>query len=212
MKLVKKNLLKFIGDKYEYPEETSKAHCKFNVRCKIHGLFLITPTDHQQGKGCPKCGRDRTTNSNTYIHNQHVEIFNKVHEKEHYSYPNNIISDSKKFDIYCNKCNAFFLCTPNNHKQGKGCPTCFRNNLQGGWTNTDWIAVSNKSKYFDSFKIYIIKCIGNGEEFIKIGKTFKTVKNRFPSKSSLPYEYQILNEIVFKDALACTNFERRVKS
>jgi hypothetical protein len=34
------------------------------------------------------------------------------------------INDGKKIEIYCNDCEKPFLQTPNNHKNGRGCPTC----------------------------------------------------------------------------------------
>lgn len=48
------------------------------------------------------------------------------------------------------------------------------------------------------------------EEFIKIGKTYRLIKDRFPSKSALPYEYEIIKEILFQNAQECTSFERKL--
>ena len=42
--------------KYDYSNiEYVNNKTKINVVCPIHGEFFITPTNHLQGKGCPKC-------------------------------------------------------------------------------------------------------------------------------------------------------------
>jgi len=63
----------------------------------------------------------------------------------------------------------------------------------GWWSYTGWEEAGNKSKEFDSFKVYIIKCYNDKEEFYKIGKTFLTIKRRF---IRLPYNYKIIK--IFK--------------
>jgi hypothetical protein len=43
--------------------------------------------------------------------------------------------------------------------------------------------------------IYIIYCFNDDENFIKIGRSVKTVKRRFTSKESMPYNYNVLKII-----------------
>lgn len=38
-------------DEYVYVRDRDKVH----ITCKTHGLFTQIPSDHLQGKGCPKC-------------------------------------------------------------------------------------------------------------------------------------------------------------
>lgn len=83
------------------------------------------------------------------------------------------------------------------HKQ-QGCQKCFedvrkevyKNN--GGWHTKDWITAGEKSKYFDSYKMYIIRCWNNNEEFYKVGRTFLEVPRRFKDKKQMPYEYEVV--------------------
>lgn len=43
-------------DKYDYSKVVYKDdNYKVIVICRLHGEFMITPTHHKQGKGCPKC-------------------------------------------------------------------------------------------------------------------------------------------------------------
>jgi len=67
-----------------------------------------------------------------------------------------------------------------------------------GWSDTDWYKKALNSKSFDSFKVYIIKCWKDEEEFYKIGKTFRILKERF-SKEKMPYKYTAIKIFEFKD-------------
>ena len=48
-------------------------------------------------------------------------------------------------------------------------------------------------KNFDSFKLYIIRCYDNKESFIKIGKTFGALKERF---RKFPYKTEVIGIVV----------------
>lgn len=77
--------------------------------------------------------------------------------------------------------------------RSKGCPICKKtlekNTINnGGWSIKDWVNVADKSKNFDSYKFYIIRCWNSTESFYKIGRTFTTIENRF--KSCIPYNYE----------------------
>ena len=44
------------GNKYSYENVNYvNSHTLVNITCKIHGGFMQSPTNHLQGKGCPKC-------------------------------------------------------------------------------------------------------------------------------------------------------------
>lgn len=46
------------GNRYDYTFVDYKTyHTKVKVVCKQHGPFLVTPSDHVSGRGCPRCGR-----------------------------------------------------------------------------------------------------------------------------------------------------------
>ena len=50
----------------------------------------------------------------------------------------------------------------------------------------------NKANKVHNFKVYIIKCWGENEEFYKIGRTFLKIEKRFSYFKALPYKYKIL--------------------
>jgi len=45
------------GDKYKCLDEKLTSNKKARFECEEHGIFLQTPSQHAQGRGCPKCGR-----------------------------------------------------------------------------------------------------------------------------------------------------------
>ena len=47
-----------------------------------------------------------------------------------------------------------------------------------------------KSKKFEDFKVYIIKCWNEEEEFYKIGKTYRKISRRFLKGNSIALPYQ----------------------
>lgn len=91
---------------------------------------------------------------------------------------------------------------PSVHLKGSGCRKCgdsiistSRRDGICGWGLRDWIKLAESSSEFSKYKVYIIKCSSNTESFIKIGRTFKELKNRFCSKLSMPYSYEVISEI-----------------
>ena len=86
---------------------------------------------------------------------------------------------------------GMFLQRPDAHKAGQGCRKCYETNKAGAWSYTDWEKAGNISKNFSGFKVYIIRCYNEEESFLKIGKTYTSIKTRFNGKQ-LPYSYEVL--------------------
>jgi hypothetical protein len=97
---------------------------------------------------------------------------------------------------------GIFEQNPNSHLQGRGCnkegKEIMRKYQQDNpkkWNCDDWERQGLGSKIFDSFKVYIIKCWNNEEEFYKIGRTFTTVGKRFRQISRMPYNWKLIKQI-----------------
>lgn len=80
----------------------------------------------------------------------------------------------------------------------RGCPVCSMKKVSErvsenptGWSYTNWVRISETSRHFDSFKVYIIKCWNEDEEFYKIGRTFNKVSTRFHGFCKY-YSYEII--------------------
>jgi hypothetical protein len=85
---------------------------------KKSGNFTQTINNHKNGQGCKQCaGLEKPTILKL------INDFKKIHG-ETYDYSKVIyVSAHKKIIIKCLK-HGVFNQTPNNHKNGNGCPTC----------------------------------------------------------------------------------------
>lgn len=189
------------NNKYDYSlVEYINSSTKVKIICKEHGIFEQTPDSHSRKRGCPKCAAKRRAKTQSTGLHLFIEKAKSVHgDKYNYSlveYTNN----SSKIKIVCKK-HGEFKQSPYKHLKGQGCPNCknkttsnrmIKNNP--GWTYTNWKKSAENSKHFDSFKVYIIKCFSDEEEFYKIGKTYNTVEKRFEG-NKLPYNYKIVKEV-----------------
>lgn len=200
------------NNKYDYSLIDYKSGLKkIAIVCKKHGKWYQTPKNHLNEKGCPKCsGRGKTTHDI-------IKQFNNVHgDRYDYSLVN-YIDTSTKVSIICKK-HGVFKQIPSGHLNKKGCAKCAidltsKNSRENpvGWSSSNWEKSALKSKNFDSFKVYILRCWNDNEEFYKIGRTFNTIKQRFQSKCEMPYNHEVVDEIIFDNAKDCFNKESELK-
>lgn len=129
-------------------------------------------------------------NKTSYSINQALEIHGDTYDYSDYIYKD---ADSKCI-IKCKIHGDFEQIASTHYKSG--CPKCGRSGIKNGWTYSNWQKAGEKSKNFDSFKCYIIRCWNDNEEFYKIGKTYRALQKRFSCKRDMPYNYEIIK--VFK--------------
>ena len=56
------------GSQYEYGDlEYETSHTKLQIRCRIHGSFMMAPYAHLNGNGCPQCGASKLDTSRIKI-------------------------------------------------------------------------------------------------------------------------------------------------
>lgn len=207
------------NDKYDYSlVEYKNAKTKVKIKCNTHGVFLQTPNSHLVGSGCPKCaGRNKDTNE--FIRQSKI-IHNNIYDYSLTKYTGN----KNYVKIICPSHGVFDQIS-GNHLFGQGCCFCaqenrnkYQRNNPAGWSINNWSIKAKQSKHFDSFKVYIIRCWNDEEEFYKIGRTFNTVKKRFSNKLSMPYNYEVIKEFIFDkhtemidNARECFNKETELK-
>lgn len=178
--------LKIVGD---LKGMKTKIYCKDK-----YGLLDFLPDDLLRGK-IP------TINSsvfpNLYFANQAKEIHGEKYNYENVDYQ----GLSVKIEIICPIHGKFYQ-LPNSHLRGNGCEKCgfdrtakHRRENPCGFKWGDWEVAGYRSKHFDAFKLYVIRCFNENECFYKIGKTFTTVEFRFNGNDKMPYQYEILQEI-----------------
>lgn len=135
------------------------------------------------------------------VKNRLIEIRGDEYD---YSLIKNIKSISnEKLKIVC-KVHGVFEQMYGHHRDGSGCPKCGKISAveylklnPTGWTHSDWVEASKKSKNFDSYKTYVLKFEDeiNKETFYKVGRTFLTIHKRF---SKINKYYNITPVFIFK--------------
>jgi hypothetical protein len=113
------------GDTYDYSETIyEKTEKEVDITCKTHGKFEQTPHQHLAGKGCMKCGREKTVKSHLNNHKSFLEKANKLHNFK-YDYIDEYTHQLIKIKIECKEHGVFFQ-TPKDHLSGCGCKICGR--------------------------------------------------------------------------------------
>jgi len=112
------------GDKYDYSNVVYKRNeSKVTIICPEHGEFKQTPAGHTVGKGCRKCGINRTGVAKILTIDEWVEKAKEVHGDK-YDY-NNVVykRGHSKVIIICPE-HGEFEQTPTAHAAGRGCRNC----------------------------------------------------------------------------------------
>ena len=191
-----------------------KSSEKSVILCPIHGEFPQSHNVHRKGVGCPDCGNNLvreklTKTTKDFIYNSNLIFNNKF-------LFDNTIYECRFCDITITcPTHGDFLTTAANHLTSKyGCDKC-ANAIMGenahGWSYSKWAESAKISKNFDSFKVYIIRCWNEEEEFYKIGKTFTKIKLRYGRKKEMPYNFEICKIIISKDFRFICELEERLK-
>ena len=164
---------------------------KVKIICKKHGMFEQSPESHLSKNGCPKCYYDKRKEELSHTTEQFIQRAKLVHGDTYNYCKVNYVNAKTKVIITC-PIHGDFEQVPDSHLRSRGCPNCVD---KGGWKTSDWKKSAEKSKNFDSFKVYIVKCWNKEEEFYKIGKTYLALKNRFSGNRDMPYNYKIIKII-----------------
>ena len=189
------------------------------VVCKVHGEVLINKKKHLLGAGCPRCAEcvaqtPKRLTTEKFV-NKAKEVHGNKYTYEKTTYGNN---NRDKVAITCPR-HGTFLQAPEKHLSGRGCPLCrnaaislARQEASNGWSYTEWQRAGSVSTKFDSYKVYLILCnsVDGSETFIKVGKTFTTVANRFSTTQAMPYAYTVLGTVT-KNAYAISVIETKIK-
>lgn len=161
-----------------------------DLRCKVCGHeWSPLASGTISGKGCPKCAAKERSDANRLTLaevRRKLKNITQTLEILSESYSNNITPLS----VECKVCLHKWEASWGSLSTGAGCPACA--NSTQGWGKSDWKKAADYSQNFDSFKLYVIKCYNDEEEFYKIGRTFTTVTKRF---YSFPYNYDVIKVI-----------------
>ena len=111
---------------YDYSKvEYKGTDTKVCVICKYHGEFMIKPSKHLSGQGCPKCRYIKSANGRRRTIDEVINKAISIHgDRYDYSMISEYKNDRTKYPIICNEHGVFYQ-TFNNHICFKqGCPIC----------------------------------------------------------------------------------------
>jgi hypothetical protein len=119
-------------DRVVYVNDKKKVEIEC-LRDPRHGVFKKSPSDHKQGKGCPKCGKRRMgpTKSSNWLHlitfedfvTMAVEIYGDADGYD--DVPRDMEFWSVDVPILCGTCSKVYLRRPREYLiERKGCPDC----------------------------------------------------------------------------------------
>lgn len=107
------------GDKYDYSKiEYKNSKEKVCIICPKHGEFCQTPNAHLRGSGCPKCAKNVSLTTQTFI-KKAKEIHGGKYDYSKAEYKRS----SDMALIICPEHGEFWQ-RPYCHLQGDGCPKC----------------------------------------------------------------------------------------
>ena len=203
------------GEKYDYTDYVYKGRKGLSTFiCRVHGKFDQLSTRHKDGLGCKNCSKElaadtRRDTKETFISKAHL-LYGDTYVYDKIDY----ISSNTKVFIGC-KQHGYFSIRPNNLLSGGGCPKCGLEKLSiingenaTGWGSTSWLKSAEKSAYFESFKVYLVKIGGGGEQFYKIGRTYCSVGRRL---GDIPYPYEVIHTVSHDDPKIIFNLENHLK-
>ena len=181
------------GNVYDYSKVIiNKTADLVTIVCKEHGEFSQEANCHiNKNYGCPSCGKlkakaTKKDKYNTeYFVNKAVEVHGTTYDYSRVVYT----KTNSKVTIIC-PIHKEFEQRAQSHLQGSGCHKCALAN-NNYWSYTGWEVAGDNSKYFDGYKVYVLKLFNEGETFYKIGKTYNPVWLRF-SRGQIPYEYSVV--------------------
>lgn len=146
---------------YDYTKsDYINASTKISVICKEHGEFYVSPNNHLRGRGCPECGRVKSSISNKKriipykkYHTEFLKIYGNKYDYSLVEWK----GSSFPITIICNKHGSFNM-LPYNHKNGKECPKCTN---QYSKVSIEWL------KFMEiKYNCKIISAINQGEYLI----------------------------------------------
>lgn len=195
-KLSEKNIYYKNGD-FKVTGIISNLLHKVEVETK-YGLCLIEANSLLKGiKPSIHSAKDK----NDYC----IKMFRDFHG-EKYEYPDlNYTTNKIKIKAVCKNHGEFYV-IPKEHFKGSNCRKC---SFQlSSFKLSDWKNMNPENNGV----LYLIKCFNKDEEFLKIGITSKTIKERYKSPSKMPYDYEVLYNLNYPNRDIIWELEKEIKN
>lgn len=112
------------GDLYDYSKSTlNGAHNRTEIICPKHGTFLQTPSEHLQGRGCPKCANERVHDKQRKTQEQFIKEVTAIFGDKYDFSKTKYEGAFKKVVVTCPEHGDFYI-KPNDLLMGHGCSAC----------------------------------------------------------------------------------------
>lgn len=124
------------SNEYEYDRFVyTKMHDISIMTCKKHGDFPQSPSKHINGRGCPKCAKEKLANLFRKPFNKFVEESKKIHGgKYEYIDDGSYRNAHSKIRIIC-PIHGEFIQIAGDHLNGHGCSKCNESRLEVAMRN-----------------------------------------------------------------------------
>lgn len=170
------------GDKYDYSlAEYINNRTNIKIVCPVHGQFEMTTKAHiGQKQGCKVCGYIQRGIKQRKSQEQFILEANKTHNS-YYDYSLvEYTSIKSKIKIKCPVHGVFEQRAGNHINLKQGCPQCYNDRRPGsmGGYCYDYFQNNPTEKNIQG-KLYIVEMTGKTDNFIKVGITKRTIKERF---------------------------------
>ena len=154
---------------YDYSKvDYVNSKTKVCIICPEHGEFWQKPNLHLSGKGCPKCGRIKTTIAHALTKEEFVDKVSKLYNNKYDYSKANYINNHIKVCIIC-PIHGEFWQEHKTHLEGHACPKCSFNIP----STLEFIEKANnihnnrysysKTKYINAKTKVIITCHKHGD-------------------------------------------------
>ena len=118
------------GDKYDYSKvDYTNANTQVRIICPEHGEFWQTPNNHLMGRGCPKCGNELRSLSQSSTTKDFIKKAREVHGDKYDYSKVDYTNANTQVRIICPEHGEFWQ-TPSMHLSGNGCPKCNSSKLE----------------------------------------------------------------------------------
>ena len=134
-------------DKYNYSQTIYgiNGNESVNIICNQHGPFEQTPSNHLVGKGCIKCGNEKSSERQRMSLEDCINKFKHFHgEKYDYSMVD-YVNYQTNIKIKCIDHDILFYQTPSNHFRSTGCMKCHKH----GYSNKAVLWLNFISKMYN---------------------------------------------------------------
>lgn len=179
---------KIHNDIYDYSDSIYvDLQTHMNIRCKTCStVFSQKPANHYYFSGCKTCTSKSRKDKQRKPIGKLLEQFKEIHGI-HYDYSNvDYVNWETPIQIGC-PIHGIFLQRPDVHLNGSGCKHCSHLKTSKHGVNT--------KQSTDEIILYVVEFTNEKYQFVKVGITSRSVKQRFSNVRYKPYDKNILLEV-----------------